>query len=100
MATHRLEKQVCTPAQAKRLRELGVPQNSYFWLRQHQNYVDFGVADWGLLENGLLKIHTCFDEQEAPVYAAFNAAELADMLPDTISGGYDLELRKNGLYNG
>lgn len=71
-----LEKQVCTLEQAKRLKELGVEQESIFV--------------WGALNNSLWYIaeHKRPNKDTDNTYSAFTVAELGVMLPTKIKALY------------
>ena len=62
-----LEKQVCSLELAKKLKELGVEQDSLFWWDDHS-------------ELGMGEI-VSFDEPDNPICSAFTVAELGEMLP-------------------
>lgn len=66
-----LQQQVCSLELAKRLKELGVKQESYFWWRSplaHYGYPDWSLSD-GELGHG------------SESFSAFTVAELGEMLP-------------------
>lgn len=64
----KLEDQVCTLGQAKRLKELGVAQESYLY--------------WWVCNNGIMLLQDDEDDKVNPKYSAFTVAELGVMLPD------------------
>jgi len=71
----KLEDQVCSLELAKRLKELGVKQESYFyWISdEDENFVvPTGTYDWGDWPGY---------EKFEPKYSAFTVAELGEMLP-------------------
>lgn len=76
----KLEDQVCSIEFAKKLKELGVKQDSYF--------------KYELRESGYIEI---FHSQPTSIahkyYSAFTVAELGDMLPDSFNG-YELKFSK------
>lgn len=63
----KLQDQVCTLEQAKRLRELGVTQYSFFW------WIKEGGNEYLLLHYGMTANRTGF--------SAYTVAELGEMLP-------------------
>jgi hypothetical protein len=71
-----LKDQVCYSEVAKRLENLGVKQNSYFY------YVDFPGHENKPLPIDLVK---CYSEN-VKRYSAFNVAELGEILPVRLSG--------------
>ena len=71
----RLELQVCTADQARRLKELGVAQNSFFGITQEGNIIS--KHSQGL---ALYAIAT-------ETNAAFTVAELGQMLPEYVDKG-------------
>lgn len=82
----RLEKQVCSLELAKKLKELGVKQNSHF------------IYDsvWGAVEISSWEIrHTSKYAQPKPeeTFSAFTVAELGEMLPLVIKEYYELSIR-------
>lgn len=89
----KLEDQVCTLEQAKRLKELGVAQNSYFsWcgdetsrLKDNGNSAEIGP--WVFVSttipfNNMEADHRADVPSAKPFAAAFTVAELGVMLPD------------------
>lgn len=68
----KLENQVCTLEQAKRLKELGVKQQANFYWECH------GV-------NVSLRTSEQIESSNWIVFAAFTVAELGEMLPDVYS---------------
>lgn len=67
----KIENQVCALEQAKRLKELGVSQDSYFHYGDHLE----GIAETWMHEGN-----------EDTFYSAYTVAELGVMLPATIEG--------------
>lgn len=63
----KLEQQVCSLELAKRLKELGVKQESLFW--------------WLHAENGDVVVYNVVPSMEKDVCCAFTVAELGEMLP-------------------
>lgn len=108
----KLEEQVCSLELAKRLKELGVKQESYLsWAhvteRVHQSsdgerteYVEEFGEDCKLIESGSALWNG------VPSYSAFTVAELGEMLPETINDGRffassrDLDNRWGASYGG
>lgn len=79
----KLENQVCSLEHAKRLKELGVPQESLFW--------------WTSLETveSTESLHLGYvNTVGTPTASAFTVAELGEMLP-WIIGGVDIGSKKN-----
>ena len=70
-----LEKQVCSLELAKRLKELGVKQESYF------SWVEGAIWDATMQSD----YETPNIEKRSKWIAAFTVAELGEMLPDQIS---------------
>lgn len=72
----KLESQVCSLELAKRLKELGVKQESWHnWkVDKAGKYLTFGLGS-GVSDSG-----------EGEVYSAFTVAELGEMLPKRIKG--------------
>lgn len=75
----RLDNQVVSLELSKRLKELGVKQESYFaW--------DFWAKPFVTLFPNYLKDHP--DNQLDRIIAAFTVAELGEMLPTEVHGGF------------
>jgi hypothetical protein len=70
-----LEKQVCSLDLAKRLKELGVKQESLFYWEGLQ--VDVEKMRW--------RINKANKNHNSAKYSAFTIAELGEMLPDQVS---------------
>lgn len=85
-----LESQVVSLPLAKRLKELGVKQESIFWWLHEPEINDYTISNsFGSFDVGW--------EKEC---AAFTVAELGEMLPDEIKVGritYGLTITKEGL---
>lgn len=78
-----LEKQVCNQILAKRLKELGVRQDSLFYWLLYQDgvyRVDVGNNVCGGMECGIPEEH----HKKGYTYAAFTSAELDKLLPEKI----------------
>ena len=112
----KLEQQVCSLELAKKLKELGVKQESLFhwYLKPYDNGLDEYWEIWQLdfcyipggffgkssdeedcVENENLSEYVADSEQ----YSAFTVAELGEMLPFELEGAhwiYDLESKKEG----
>jgi hypothetical protein len=88
----KLQSQVCTLEQAKRLKELGIIQQSYFahfcpcetglkWLSNSESFV-------GVKAERKTYYHTTKKDEESlieqHIYSAFNVAELGVMLPNEL----------------
>ena len=82
----KLEDEVCSLDLAKKLKELGVKQESLF---QHVNN-PIGHAGWQMWFQG--RVATVLGER-AEWYAAFTVAELGEILPPTIDGKYNDKTR-------
>lgn len=82
----KLEDQVCTPEQGRRLKELGIAQKSLFYWTGHK---------WGTMPRG-----SC-DFEYGQQVSQFTAAELGIMLPDHYGTIADRETRtKERIYPG
>lgn len=67
----KLEDQVCSLELAKRLKELGVKQESYFqWYRESEGW-SYNLGQVSVFQTS----------DPAPYFAAFSVAELGEMLP-------------------
>lgn len=77
----KLEQQVISLDLAKRLKELGVTQESYFWWTQKNLLVSTSDAIQGYA-----------NETGTPLYSAFTVAELGEMLPAELKGGWLLQM--------
>lgn len=75
----KLEDQVCSLELAKRLRELGVKQESAFWWSENEHGVENGWKVYFSKEN--LGTEEWFSPDPAEHIAAFTTAELGAMLP-------------------
>lgn len=78
----KIENQVCTLEQAKRLKEIGVLQESEFYFRMGKIWHFREVTDWpnqeqlsDLLQSG---------QENERIFSAYTVAELGEMLPDLI----------------
>ena len=83
-----LKKQVCSLELAKRLKELGVKQESfwYYWELNgtpHNNFRKYTILQ-----------HRKSEDEDIPHISAFTVAELGEMLPYTLEDRYDLEISK------
>ena len=83
-----LEKQVTSLELSKRLKELGVKQDSYWkWENYSKNAYGY-VKEWQLTDSSCLddeiNVIGLRDPKDYEIYAAFTVAELGEMLP----GGY------------
>ena len=90
-----LEKQVCTLEQAKRLKELGVKQESNFYHNNGAVWYLYDVTDWGMQTQFY---EDCLNDARLPerddIISAFTVAELGEMLP------YENEFNKSFFYSG
>lgn len=77
----KVEEQVCSLELSKRLKELGVKQESLWWWVQRWGRTCFTVKEkeWTLTERNTINGRPCFP--------AFSIAELGKMLPHKIEGG-------------
>ena len=82
----KLEDQVCSLEYAKRLKELGVKQDSLFY--------------WSIKDNNIIFSGYCFPEEiNIKNYcSAFSVAELVEMLPDSLPMKTATEEVKNIIY--
>jgi len=83
-----LENQVCSLEPSKRLRELGVPQESLFYWGNYGNQtVIFSKAEWGEYIGKWEKSSISNAKEIASgLVSAFTVAELGEMLPDFVDG--------------
>lgn len=77
----KLEDQVCSLELAKKLKRLGVKQDSLFWWINHKNSP---FEDYHLISDEWA-IHAGFERNEK--YAAYTVAELGEMLPERYLSG-------------
>lgn len=86
-----LEQQVCTLESAKRLKELGFPQDSLWYWSDWSNNSSKGQIDKVIrLREGhplFYKAHYSYFWEE-DLCSAFNCSELGEMLPTTIDNKY------------
>jgi hypothetical protein len=81
-----LQKQVCSLELAKRLKELGVKQESYFCWFQNARSGNWMIGDaYDAIKNGEYK-DTKDGKEEIISYSAFTVAELGKMLPNKLRG--------------
>jgi hypothetical protein len=81
----KLEQQVCTLEQAKKLRELGVDAKSYFNWVNHSTHARFSGYEWSVFNPQRIR-----DADEiVEVISAFTVAELGVMLPMIVSNAED-----------
>ena len=84
----KLEQQVASLELSKRLKELGVRQESYFCWQPVGKVVEGGIIE----DTGTCRIVRYADQRGAYAYsvtfAAFTVAELGEMLPNPILGDY------------
>lgn len=79
----KLENQVCSLALAKRLKELGVEQESLYYYCEEQDRQDrppsgMGLYDWET------SFHRKHNAPHLKQYSAFSVAELGEMLPTSL----------------
>lgn len=80
----KLEEQLCSLDLAKRLKKLGVKQESTFWYEQDKEAGrNVWSKDWRLAFNNYSKP---YDDKH--ICSAFSVAELGDMLPIKIATGH------------
>jgi len=89
----KLEEQVISLEVAKKLKGLGVKQESYFYwadpyLDGHEVFSLDVVVDWGYEEQlkDWINEHDGENRLKENSYSAFTVAELGEMLPDEIKG--------------
>ena len=75
----KLEDQVCSLELAKKLKELGVEQDSLWWWDKIKDENDFNLTSFRFLYPLLL------DEDNREYYSAFTVAELGNMFPSQIT---------------
>lgn len=89
----KLEQQVCSLELAKRLKELGVKQETYFvwWYTEAMSAdvkyfpdQDWGKREWSLRVNAPLDANRKENLYGGRALAAFTVAELGEMLPDVV----------------
>ena len=86
----KLEQQVCSLDLAKRLKELGVKQESlYWWNKSVDLETKMANEDWHVSDNK----RDCCNGNHEPT-SAFTVAELGEMLPNDIA-----EYRENSQWN-
>jgi hypothetical protein len=83
----KLEQQLCSLELAKRLKELEVKQDSYFW------WTDYGMPH-------IITDKSIFWEktQKQRCFSAFTVAELGEMLPMNVLPDNDKKTRGNGYW--
>ena len=96
-----LENQVCSLELAKKLKELGVKQESLFWWNGNKEWVDKEVKQLGggvsivkMLDEELhWEITRCVSQSPScrESYSAFTVAELGEMLPKWYSSHLDVK---------
>lgn len=88
----KLEQQVCTLEQAKKLKELGIVPKSvlFLWLDYSKNSHGPKIVNADVMD---------FESDRSYIYAAFTVAELGVMLPDYITGEhlYTYQQRRGAL---
>lgn len=77
----KLESQVCSLDLAKRLKELGVKQESLF---HHVSYLNLGVEERDIYSDEKVTSAGKDGWQLTSIYSAFTVAELGEMLPEQI----------------
>ncbi|RLI83185.1 hypothetical protein DRP04_02140 [Archaeoglobales archaeon] len=94
-----MEREVCSVPVSKRLKEVGVPQES-LWYWCHRDCLSgesFSPEDEWVLIDYKRADDISYSEPEAEMYSAFTIGELSEMLPVSIrikSNIYYLEIRK------
>lgn len=78
-----LSSQVCSLEQAKRLRELGVPQNGMFWrnIREEAIFCQINPSKIGMDKDYAEAQGTHEPYHNNNLYAMFTASEIGEMLP-------------------
>ena len=92
----KLEDQVCSLELAKKLKELGVKQDSFWY------WYAFDGMKWNLGEYDYLQeMQSVYSEEDyETVTSAFTVAELGEMLPSKIEGWFELkEMKIEGAFN-
>lgn len=85
-----LEKQIVSLELSRRLKELGVKQESLFYWAQVDKYPN-GIK-WDVLKKGERRTHGDY-------VAAFTVAELGEMLPNKLGDEHILIVWKNAAWN-
>lgn len=87
----KIENQACTLEQAKRLKELGITQNSlyyFYWARGNSvgGFHLVNMNNWysGINEMNQILLNAIEGAVSNEIYSAFTVAELGVMLPDKI----------------
>lgn len=85
----KLESQVCSFDLAKRLKELGVKQDSLFYYQNNpyndgEECIDLMIVEEFSKNNENLIINTECENDDNPKYSAFTVAELGKMLPKSL----------------
>lgn len=95
-----LDKQVCSFGLAKKLKELGVKQESYFWWVETKRGEIF---IWDSKDKNLVAEVDHRLAREHVLYSAFTVAELLEKMPDYIDtdhGRSYLKIDKRNMYPG
>jgi hypothetical protein len=90
-----IEKQVCSLELAKRLKELGVKQESLFYYQNNpynngKDCIDLMIVERSSINNENVIMNTQCENEDNPKYSAFTVAELGEMLPILIKDGSNL----------
>lgn len=99
-----LDQQVVNLQLAKRLKELGVKQDSLFYYQNNpyndgEECIDLMITDKSSINNENVIINTQCENDDNPKYAAFTACELIDLLPHKIMEINFLEIVKSESNN-
>lgn len=94
-----LEQQVCSLGYAKRLKELGVKQESYFWwVILHPGSLVLPGPRWEVKD---IQDFVHWKDKDYIAYSAFTVSELGEMLPEQTDIGFfrqEKDIGDNGEY--
>ncbi|MFW9821361.1 MAG: hypothetical protein ACFFE4_00405 [Candidatus Thorarchaeota archaeon] len=78
-----INKQVCSFELAKKLKDLGIEQDSLWYISENENYI-ISQEQYYEFEERIESIGKCEDFYSEKFYSAFTVAELGEMLPQVI----------------
>lgn len=104
----KIENQVCTLEQAKRLSELGVTADAlFYWYELHLNgevkwqVVPYENWEYGKFEENQMLLSALAGVSANKIYPAYTVAELGELLPELLIHDFDfkpLKTPKSGEY--